>query len=109
MRALYASRRGDEAGTREALSELTRAIDPAPRELLRRSAPELLLIGGLAHHGLNQYEKASSYLADYLAVEPGHVGARKLLASIALAQGDVRDAIARLEPARKAAPKDPRC
>ncbi|MFO1362614.1 MAG: XrtA/PEP-CTERM system TPR-repeat protein PrsT [Burkholderiales bacterium] len=107
VRALYASRRGDEAGTREALSELTRAIDPAPRELLRRSAPELLLIGGLAHHGLNQYEKASSYLADYLAVEPGHVGARKLLASIALAQGDVRDAIARLEPARKAAPKDP--
>ena len=107
VRALYASKRGDDAVTRDTLAELTRAIDPAPRELLRRSAPELLLIGGLAHHGLNQNEKASSYLTDYLAVDPGHVGARKLLASIKLSQGDVRDAIALLEPARKAAPKDP--
>ncbi len=107
VRALYASKRGDDAATRDTLAELTRAIDPAPRELLRRSAPELLLIGGLAHHGLNQNEKASSYLTDYLAVDPGHVGARKLLASIKLSQGDVRDAIALLEPARKAAPKDP--
>jgi tetratricopeptide (TPR) repeat protein len=107
VRALYASKRGDEAVTRDTLAELTRTIDPAPRDLLRRSAPELLLIGGLAHHGLKQYEKATSYLTDYLAVDPGHVGARKLLASMTLAQGDVRDAIALLEPARKAAPKDP--
>lgn len=106
VRAVFASKRGDEAGTREALAEITRAIDPAPRDALRQRAPELLLIGGLAHHGLNQVEKAGAYLGDFLAVEPTHVGARKLLASIKLAQGDVRDAIALLEPARKAAPQD---
>ncbi len=106
VRALYASKRGDEAATRDIMAELTRALDPVPRETLRRSAPELLLFGGLAHHGLGQLEKASSYLVDYLAVEPRHVGARKLLASIRISQGDARDAISLLEPARKAAPKD---
>lgn len=106
-RALFAAKRGDEAATRELLTELTRAIDPAPKDMLRRSAPELLLIGGLAHHGLNQYEKAAVYLTEYVAEDPRHLGARKLLASIRLAQDDPRDAIAILEPARRAAPRDP--
>ena len=106
VRALYASKRGDQAATRDLLAELTRALDPVPRETLRQRAPELLLLGGLAHHGLGQFEKAGNYLAEYIAIDPRHAGAKKLLASIRIAQGDARDAISLLEPLRKAGSKD---
>jgi putative PEP-CTERM system TPR-repeat lipoprotein len=106
VRAAYLARRGDEAGMRAALQEVTRLIDSAPRALLNRRVPLLLLIGGMAHFGLNQSEKARNYLQDYLRIYPRHPGARKLLGSILLTDGSYRRAIAILESVVKDAPTD---
>ncbi|MGH8682539.1 MAG: XrtA/PEP-CTERM system TPR-repeat protein PrsT [Burkholderiales bacterium] len=105
-RAVYLAKRGDAAGAREALIEVTRLIDPVPREILRRRSPLLLLIAGLAHHGLDQLEKARSYLEDFLRVDEHHVGARRLLGSILLSQGNDRAAISMLEPVARRSPND---
>jgi tetratricopeptide (TPR) repeat protein len=78
-----------------------------PRDVLRNRAPELLKLGGLAYYGLGQHQKSRVYFEEYLLVQPGDVGARKVLASILLAQGWPREAIDVLETARRAAPRDP--
>lgn len=107
LRAVYSAKRGDQRRAREALEELTRTVDPAPHEVLQRQAPELLLLGGVGHYGLGQAEKARRYLEQYVAVRPNDVGARRLLASVLLAQREERAAIEQLEAARRRAPGDP--
>jgi putative PEP-CTERM system TPR-repeat lipoprotein len=106
IRAVYLGKRGDDAGTRDALNEVTRLIDPAPKQLLRDRAPEMLLLGGLAHYGLNQQEKAREYLEEYLKADGEHAGARKLLGSLLVTRGDYREAISVLEPALKSSASD---
>lgn len=101
IRALYLARRGDLTGAREALQQVTVALDPVPRDVLTRRAPLLLLLGGLAHHGLAQGEKARGYLDDYVRTDPNHAGARKVLGSVLVAQQDYRGAISVLEPVAK--------
>jgi putative PEP-CTERM system TPR-repeat lipoprotein len=105
-RAVYLAKRGDSAAARDALVEVTRLVDPAPRDVLRRRSPLLLLIGGLAHHGLDQFEKARSYLEDFLRADEHHAGARRLLGSILLSQGNDRGAISVLEPVVRRYPND---
>jgi putative PEP-CTERM system TPR-repeat lipoprotein len=97
VRAVYLAQRGDRDGTRDALNQVTAALDPAPREVLKQRAPALLLLGGLAHHGLAQQEKARSYLEDFLRMSPGHAGATKVLGSVLLAQQDYQGATSVLE------------
>jgi putative PEP-CTERM system TPR-repeat lipoprotein len=106
LRAVYAGRRGDGGGARDALHEVVRVIDPVPREIVRKRAPQFLLLGGVAHYSLGSAEKARSYLEDYLKIAPGHVGARRVLGAAYLELGDARSAISALEPARRAAPDD---
>jgi putative PEP-CTERM system TPR-repeat lipoprotein len=111
-RALYLSsvqlaRRGDEAGVRAALQRLAEGLDRVPKEVLQRRAPDLLLLGGLAHHGLQQQEKARSYLDGLLKANPNHMGGRKLLAAILIAAGEHQQAIPLLEGVVRAAPGDP--
>jgi len=105
-RAVYLAKRGDSAAARDALVGVTRLVDPVPREILRRRTPLLLLLGGLAHHGLGQPEKARGYLEDYLRADEQHAGARRLLGSILLTQGDDRGAISVLEPVVRRSPDD---
>jgi putative PEP-CTERM system TPR-repeat lipoprotein len=107
LRSVYHSRRGDQAATREAIADIVEGVDPIPINVLKAQAPELLFIGGLAHHGLNQFEEARKYLEGALQVSPGHVAARKLLGSILLAQQDYSAAASVLELARQQAPNDP--
>lgn len=107
VRAVYLAKRGDERGSREALEALTHAIDPVPRDVLKQRAADLLLLAALGHHGLGSREKVRQYLDDYISVRPRDVGARRLLASIMIAQRDYRQAITFLEAARKEAPNDP--
>ena len=107
VRAMYLAKRGDENGTREALVQMTNSIDQVPRDVLKQRAVDLLLLGGLGHYSLGQREKARQYVEDYLALRPRHVGARRVLASILIAQRDYRTAISVLEAARKDAPNDP--
>lgn len=104
--AVYASRRGDSATVQRSLVEITKLIDPVPREIVARR-DQLLLLGGLAHYGLNQTEKARDYLEGYLKRHPGHAGASKLLGSIYLSMGNAPLALSVLEPAQRSAPNDP--
>jgi len=107
LKAVVLTKRGDGAGAREALAEVTRVVDGVPPEMLRARIPQGLLLGGLSHYGLNQMERAAEYFAAYIAANPRHPGSRKLLGSIYLSRGNHRDAVAVLEPARKDAPHDP--
>lgn len=107
LRAVYANQRGDAAAARSALTDLTRAVDPIPRDVLQRRAPQLLILGGQAHYGLGNVEKAREYLESALKADPANPTARQLLGSILLTQGDANGAISMMEPALKASPNDP--
>jgi putative PEP-CTERM system TPR-repeat lipoprotein len=106
LRAVFLAERGDHAGARAELQEAIRVLDAAQRDALRRRGPELLLLGGVAHYSLGAMERARSYLEDFLRSAPDHVGARRLLGSVRLAQGDARAAIDALDRALKLAPND---
>lgn len=106
LSAVLASKQGRVKESRALLVEVTKFIDPLPPELLNRK-PQLLLLGGLAHHGLNQPEKAKGHFENYVRQNPRHAGARKLLASILLAEGNTAQAISMLEPAEKLSANDP--
>jgi len=106
LRAVELARLGDNPGARDALSEVIRVLDPAPRDVLRKRGPQLLLLGGVAHYSLGSGEKSRSYLEDYLKLFPRHLGARRLLGSVYLGVGDARAAISVLEPARRTTPDD---
>jgi putative PEP-CTERM system TPR-repeat lipoprotein len=105
LRAVFASKRNDSAVAREALQAVTKVTDAAPSEALNQW-PQYLLLGGLAHYGLNQPEKAKTYLQRFLLLSPGHPGARKVLGSILLKEGDSNGAMAVLEQAVKTSPDD---
>jgi putative PEP-CTERM system TPR-repeat lipoprotein len=107
LKAVLLSKRGDAAGARDALLEVTRILDPIPPEVLKRRLPQGLLLGGLTHYSLNQTEKAREYLAAYVLVTPRHPGSRKLLGSIYLKDRNFREALSVLEAARRDAPNDP--
>lgn len=107
LRAVYLSRKKDFVGAKAALFEVTRVLDPVPYAFLRARAPEFLLLGGVAHNGLGNLEKASDYLNQYLKVEPQSVYARQMLGSTLIARSEAAAAIAVLEPALRIAPDDP--
>lgn len=105
--ALDAARQGDQEATRVALSAAAALLDQLPPEAIKGNA-QLLMLGGLAHYGLGQPAKARSYLQGYTIAEPGHAGARKLLASILLDERDYNAVIALLYPMAGAASPDPK-
>ena len=107
FRAVLASRKGDGDSARAALAKITEFLDPVPVEIIRARAAELLMIGGLAHHGLGEPEKAQRYFEQFLLVDPLNPGARKLLASIHIGRKDYNRAIDVLEAGRRAAGPDP--
>lgn len=106
-RALYANKIGDGKSTQAALTEVTALLDPVPPDILRARAPEMLMIGALAHHGLGESEKAIRYLEAFIQANPGNPGARKLLASIYISRKEHARAIDTLEVGVRHAPKDP--
>lgn len=107
LRSVYFSRNGDEARARESLSEVANILDTISPEFLA-SQPQLQMLGGLAHYGLNQFERAKTFLSNYLKLRPREAGARKLLGAIYLSERQFNQAIAMLEPALRAFPDDAR-
>ena len=104
LRALIAQRRGQAVESRAALNELTAMLDPIPLQYLRyRSQTQML--GGLAHYGLNQPEKAKPYLEGVLRSQPGHPVA-KVLATIYLSDRNIDPAISALDSYIRANPAD---
>lgn len=107
MRALIATRRGEEAAAKAALEEVTRLLDPIPADILVNNK-QMLLINALAHYDLGNKEKASGNLSLYIRRYPGDPSGTKLLARLYLDAGNHSGAILLLEPLRRNSPNDPR-
>lgn len=105
LRALLLSRQGNEARARVALQEATRTLGQLTPEFLAAN-DQLNLLGGLAHHALGEFERAKTFLGSYLEKHSRDVGARKLLASIYLAERQFDRATAMLQPALREQPDD---
>jgi putative PEP-CTERM system TPR-repeat lipoprotein len=106
LRAVVAGRSGDPEAARAALTEVAALVDSLPPEYTNANE-QLLMLGGLSHHGLDEREKAKEYLDILLRRYPRNVGARKLLAAIYLDENDNARALATVEPVLKQVPNDP--
>ena len=84
LQAQLAERRGDVAAARSAYLSVTNLLDPVPMEFLRYR-PQLLMLGGLSHFSLRQFEKAVPYLELVQRQQPGSPVA-KVLARIQVEQ-----------------------
>ena len=104
MRALLAERAGDAVTAREALKQVTELLDPVPIEVIR-FRPQVLMLNGMAHFGLNELEKAKPYLEYALRQQPNSPLA-KMLAQVAMAEPNMTRAAELLEGYLKARPGD---
>ena len=104
--AMWFARQGNDKAARDYLFATQRQVEMVPTEMLKRRS-QLLMLGGLANHGLNQPEKAKAYLFDYIKLHPKQLGARKLLASIYLTAREPAKAVEILLPVKDQLPSDP--
>jgi cellulose synthase operon protein C len=104
LKALLDEREGNAVGTRKALNDVTSLLDPIPMDYFRYR-PQALLLGGLAHYGLNEREKAKPYL-EMLQRLQNNNPVSKLLAQIYLAEKNVDRAIESLDLYLKTNPND---
>lgn len=104
LAALLAERAGDGAASRKALSEVTALLDVVPMPFLRYRT-QLLILGGLAHLGLKQPEKAKPYLESAQRQQPSS-GVAKLLAQVYLREKNHDRAIESLDSYLRAHPGD---
>ena len=104
LASVIAEQQGDKTGTRAALTQLTNLLDPVPPEFLRYR-PQWLMLGGLAHFGLGQTEKAKPYLEGVQRAQ-GDLVAAKLLAQIYLRDGNIDRAVNTLDAYVRARPAD---
>ncbi|MEF7614199.1 XrtA/PEP-CTERM system TPR-repeat protein PrsT [Aquincola sp. MAHUQ-54] len=104
MRALLAERSGDLPAAQLALRQVTDLIDPVPLDYIRYR-PQVLMLNGLAHFGLNERAKAKPYLELFQRMH-GASAVSKLLAQIYLDEANTDRAIVLLETQLKATPGD---
>ena len=102
--ALLAERDGNTAAARAALNDVTALLDPVPMEFIRYR-PQMLILGGLAHYGLNQHEKAKPYLEAVQRSQPNS-GVTKLLAQMYMRDGNIDRAAEALESYLQSHPSD---
>lgn len=104
LRALLAEREGKREDARAALRDVTELIDPVPLDFIRYR-PQVLMLNGLAHFGLDQREKARVYLEAFHRVQ-GNTAASKLLAQVYLKENKPERAADVLETYLRARPGD---
>ncbi len=104
LQALLAERNNQPEVARQALKDLVGLIDPVPMDFIRYR-PQLLMLNGLAHYGLNEREKAKQYLEAF-QLSQSNTPASKLLAQIHLSESRTDRAIEVLERYLKANPAD---
>lgn len=104
LSALLAEKDNRPADARTALKEVVNLLDPVPANYLLYR-PQLLMLNGLAHFGLNEREKAKQYLEFFQKVQ-GNSAATKILAQIYLSERNVDRAVDVLETYLKAQPTD---
>lgn len=91
LAALLAERAGNAAEVKKNLNQITNLLDPVPPAALRYRQ-QALMLGGLAHFGLDQLEKAKPYLEAAQKQEPTSP-VSKLLAQIYLREKNTDRAI----------------
>ncbi len=104
LRALLAERDRRLEDVRVALVEITEMLDQIPLDYIR-FRPQVLMLNGLAHFGLNEPEKAKVYFEAFQKVQPDAPTA-KMLAQIYLRGTDYERAVDVLEKYLKAQPAD---
>ncbi len=104
LQAQLAERRGDAAAARNAYLSVVNLLDPVPIEYLRYR-PQLLMLGGLSHFSLRQFEKATPYLEQVQRQQPGSPVA-KILARILVEQNNAERASETLGTYLRAVPAD---
>ncbi|APW38783.1 hypothetical protein RD110_17525 [Rhodoferax koreense] len=104
LKAMLLSRDGDSAGARKSLAEVTAFLDAVPPAFIQYR-PQLLMLNGLAHFGLSEYEKAKPYFESMQRVQGGGP-VSKLLAQIYLSDRNYGRASDLLEQYLKAQPQD---
>lgn len=104
LRALLAEQGNQPEVARKALKDLVGLIDPVPIDFIRYR-PQLLMLNGLAHFGLNEREKAKQYLEQFQKLQ-SNSPASKLLAQIYLTESNTDRAIEVLDTYLKANPAD---
>ncbi len=104
LQALLAERNNKPDEAKAALKEVTALLDPVPIDFIRYR-PQLLMLNGLAHFGLNEGEKAKQYLEAFQKVQ-SNTPTAKLLAQLYLRDGNVDRAAEVLETYLKAQPAD---
>ncbi len=104
LQALLAEKDGKPEEAKAALKEVVGLLDPVPLEFIRYR-PQMLMLNGLAHFGLNEREKAKQYLEFFQRVQ-GNTPTSKLLAQLYLEEKNVDRAVEVLEIYLKALPGD---
>lgn len=104
LRALVAERENQPAVAKAALLEVTQLLDPVPVAYVQYR-PQLLMLNGLSHYGLNELVKARQYLEAFLKVQPNSPVVR-LLARIQMTEGNTALAIPLLETYLRKNPAD---
>lgn len=104
LRALVAERENQPAVAKAALQEVTQLLDPVPIAYVQYR-PQLLMLNGLSHYGLNELAKARQYLEAFLKVQPNSPVVR-LLARIQMSEGNTALAIPLLETYLRSNPDD---
>lgn len=105
LNALALARRGEIKAAQEKLVEAENILHGYPTRYIEANPPVLLLAGVVSYFRKN-FETAYRHLSLYLKKVPRHLGARKLLASIALKRGETENAIELLAGVAPHLPKD---
>ncbi len=104
LRAVLAERAGDKAVVKSSMKSITALLDPVPIEYMRYRS-QILMLNGLAHFELKEFEKAKPYL-EYASKQQPNSPLTKLLAQIALQEPNVPRAVELLETYLKTRPGD---
>jgi len=104
LRAVLAQRQGNMDDAKDYFHAVTEFLDPVPLEYLRYRV-QLLIVEGLSHYGLSEFEKAKPYLDMAWRQQPDSPLA-KLLAQIALRNKDAGSAVDLLDTYVKGHPGD---
>jgi putative PEP-CTERM system TPR-repeat lipoprotein len=103
--AFLHAREGDLDGARAILRQAAESLDGVPQAAIREHPPSLLIVGVIAFAEGN-FEQTRDYLGRYIAVQPDHPGARKILAAALLALDEPTQAADVLQPALTLVPDD---
>ncbi len=104
LRGQLAERAGNEAVAKASLKRVTELLDPVPIEFIRYRV-QVLMLNGLAHFDLGEFEKAKPYL-EFAARQQPNSPLAKPLAQIALKEPNIPRAIELLEAYLKIRPDD---